>query len=283
MTDLPGYVKQFVRSSAYMYGDRTSFKVHIDKSRTSHMPGRHDPSDYLNQVGMAQVDGRAAVICPGNGGLVAEMIYRNADEVYAFEPRSVFSKGLEGVLSIIEKTSEYTVNVKTDWPKKGECVGEFDLIIWPEGLEISVIPHSVFSNIIKMLSPQGVLLIELCQGLNTDSNPKKVNKWMPTDLAFREFVTSIDPEIVIEKVGKGRLDRRVIYKITSDLVVIIDEGPASIADPKPTPSPVATKPLTRGKPVKRTSKKTSKNKKDALAKIAKLKRDKQKQEVAVKD
>ena len=276
MTDLPGYIQQFVRGSSYRFGDNTSFKIYIDKERSAAMPGRHDPRDYLDQLGVGSFNGNAAVICPGNGGLVADLIYRGAKEVYAFEPRTVFTKGLEGVLSIIRETSEYTVTTKEGWPKKGECEGKFDLIIWPEGLDLSVNPHAVFSNVLYMLSEEGVLFIELCQGLNTNSNPEKINRWMPTSLAFQEFIKGIDPSLTIEETGNGRLDRRVIYKINADLVVIVDDDPAIESQPESPLSPVSDE----SKSAKTTSKK---NKKNALAKIAQLKRDKQKQEVAAQD
>ena len=276
MSDLPGYIQKFVRSSAYRFGDSTSFKIYIDENRKALMPGRHDPHEYLNQIGVGQITGSAAVICPGNGGLLSELIYRGAEEVYGFEPRTVFTKTLEGVLSIIGKTSEYTVTTKDKWPRIGECEGKFDLILWPEGLDISITPHSIFTNILKMLSPQGVLFIELCLGLNTDHNPKEVNRWMPTNQAFREFIRNIDPNAVVESAGIGRLDRRVIYKISNDeVVVIIDE-----------PEKATPKKKNKKKKNTKSSKKTntkSLDKTSAIAKMAKRLREKQKQEVVTKD
>lgn len=278
MTELPGYIQKFVRSSVYRFGDSTSFKIYIDENRKTLMPGRHDPYEYLNKIGVGQITGSAAVICPGNGGLLSELIYRGAKEVYGFEPRTVFTKALEGVLSIIGKTSEYTVTTQNKWPQIGECEGKFDLILWPEGLDISVTPHSIFTNILKMLSPQGVLFIELCQGQNNDPNPKKINKWMPTGQAFRGFIKGIDPNVVIGDAGKGRLDRRVVYKISHDDIVVIIEEPEAAQETATAKKKTAKK--------KKSSKKTnpkSQDKKSALAKIIKLKRDKQKQEVVTKD
>ena len=99
---------------------------------------------------------------------------------------------------------------------------------------------------------------------------------MPTNQAFREFIRNIDPNAVVESAGIGRLDRRVIYKISNDeVVVIIDE-----------PEKATPKKKNKKKKNTKSSKKTntkSLDKTSAIAKMAKRLREKQKQEVVTKD
>ena len=80
----------FRRSSAFTPGDPYSFRVVI--AGGLELPGKYNPADFLSFC--PSIAGRLAVICPGNGGLCAELA-RRGGTVFAFEPRSRFQKGFK--------------------------------------------------------------------------------------------------------------------------------------------------------------------------------------------
>lgn len=263
--ELKGPERRFVASSAFRYGDKTSFKIFLEANGNRYLPGKHDPRTYLDRCGIKSIKGDVAVICPGNGGLAIEALHRGAPEVYMFEPRSVYNNALNGVISLTEVDSRITTNLR--YPNGYEYNKKFDIIIWSDNFDVSLSPEYVFRNVVNMLSDNGTLVIEVNHGNNTNHTPGNINNWKPTKDTFKKFVNTIASSFSVEDICLGRFDNRVVYKIQSDIVIVMDDDKSLAEDDKNKTS----------KKKKRTNKKKDDgNKKSAIKKISKIRNEKAK-------
>jgi hypothetical protein len=206
--DIAAAVQKFAASSAYRYGDNLSFQVPVTKEHR--LPGRHDPEDYLTDF---KTPGRAAVICPGNGGLVAQLFLNGATEVVAIEPRDRWHEPLKAVMKLfIEANPGKQIQVYTEFPTLKEHIkkiGTFDTILWFEGADDLGDP-SVFHLVAQMLKPNGRMKIELAHGTSVHTSGK-INNWRPTAECFREHVEKV-AKLGVQ--GPGRLGTTKTYVVT---------------------------------------------------------------------
>jgi len=211
--------KELVRSSKFTSGDKLSFRVPLDKDVV--LPGNFSPAKYMDDLGIKKLDGlKVGVICPGNGGIVAEAIRRGASKVYVYEPRYLFQNAIHSVLSLLVKTDEQKIMFAERWPDSKDHKG-LDLIIWPEGLEEAVDPRSVLKSVLSLLAPAGACYIEVVIGFH-DRPGKSVNSWKPSEEALEATLKEEYEGATCEKVGEGRLTNRVIYRLGEDVIVAVD-------------------------------------------------------------
>jgi hypothetical protein len=150
------------------------------------LPGNEIPEAYLDMMGVPEVK-RAMVVCPGNGGLVAALLARGAEEVVALEFRSRFHDALEAVLILVskglraeEKEGRYKI-VRTI-PEEENDLGQFDLIIWTEGVEEITRPKATFRALSKLVGPGGKMIVEVYHGKHEWVD--RINSWKPSGDAF---------------------------------------------------------------------------------------------------
>jgi len=231
--DIAAAVAKFAQSSAYRYGDNLSFQVPVTKEHS--LPGRHDPADYCTDF---KTPGRAAVICPGNGGLVAQLFLQGATEVVAIEPRGRFHEPFKAVMKLfIEANPGKEIQVYTEFPSNPvhlKKIGTFDTILWFEGADDLGDP-AAFHLIAQMLKPSGRMKIELAHGTSVHTSGK-INNWRPTDECFREHVEKVAK---LGPQGPGRLGTTKTYVVSE---------PKGVE----TPTPVVPTPRTEAKPTPKT-------------------------------
>jgi len=308
--NLSGPERRFANSSKFRHGDNTSFRIHLDRSGKRFLPGKHDPKTYLDRLDINKVAGKTAVICPANGGLVAEMIHRGSDEVHAFEPRKTFHDGFKGAMAFVDK-GDSVVMFHPRWSLARELKGEFSMILWTENFDTCGSPITHLKNVLSMLASDGVLIMEVIHG-NHMSPSMNMNRWNPLKEEFKKFIERDCLGFSANEISLGRFDRRVIYKIQPEMIVVVDDGDdmtamtaeiedkddklMSIFNEPPVvesstekmikdDAPKKSKPRKKAekKSAKRTKKGLNSKKKAALAKIAKMKRDKQEQEAVSSD
>jgi len=186
--DIAAAVAKFAQSSAYRYGDNLCFQVPVTKEHV--LPGRHDPLDYITDF---KTPGRAAVICPGNGGMIAALFLQGATEVVAIEPRGRFHEPLKAVMKLfIEANPGKQVEVFTEFPTAKEHLkktGTFDSILWFEGAD-EIGDPSLIHLLAQMLKPNGRLKIELPHGTSVHTTGK-INNWRPTAECWRAHVEQV--------------------------------------------------------------------------------------------
>jgi len=210
-------VQQFTKSSAYQFGDRTGFAINLSEGIT--LPGKCSPAGYLDSLGLDKLPEKVMVICAGNGGLAVECFARGAKQVVAVEPRSRFSHGVKGVARLLGTL--WRLNKKHDcalvwhphWPKVGRDQGlkDFDLILWPEGVEEITTPKSTFQAVADCLAPGGKLVVELAHG--NHQWVEKINSWRPTGHAVNDMAEAIfDGKPTSTQAGRNATMR--IYTLT---------------------------------------------------------------------
>jgi hypothetical protein len=213
---LASEAERFVKSSAYRFGDRTGFAVQLHESIS--LPGNNSAADYLDKLGLESVPERVAVVCPGNGGLVAECFTRGAKFVLALEPRPRFNAGLQGVFDLLDKVWQLEETndlshawVEEWWPQiDQDGYTDFDLILWPEGVEEITTPKAIFQGLADLLLPGGKLIVELSVG----NRPwvEKINSWRPSKEAVLDMSKEIfDGETLDEQAGRN--DTARIYTL----------------------------------------------------------------------
>jgi hypothetical protein len=206
--------KKFSRSSAYKSGDRTSFSVRLHESITLH--GKCSPSDYLDKLGLTTVPAQVMIICPGNGGLIAECFERGAKHVIAMEPRPRFQSGLQGVMRLlgdfwrVENKQGLNCQRIPAWPLPGKDRGfkNVPLVLWPEGMDEITRPKVIFQGLADVLAPGGKLVVELALGKHGWVD--KINSWRPSAQALAEMSKEFF-DGPWEGVIAGRSDTRRIY------------------------------------------------------------------------
>lgn len=208
-------------SSLFRSGDAGSFKVLIGDEQ---LPGKHCPAEYLDALGITEVEGKVGVVCPGNAGLMAELRRRGADRVVGFEPRYQFQKSLTTILQILNESDGSTIwpySSSPWWPGTTPIKNTFDMMIWAEGLEWSRMPAFQMQGALGNLKPGGIMIVEVNHGEN--GLPEgATNRWRPTKEAFEAAVKVVAPEADVIRVSDGRLAGRVVYMIRDEVVVLED-------------------------------------------------------------
>lgn len=195
LADLSAEVARFVKSSAYQFGDRTGFCINLAEGVI--LPGKCSPSSYLDGLGLDKLPEKVMVICSGNGGLAVECFARGAKTVVAVEPRSRYNQGVQGVKRLLdtlwrlEKKHDRALLWHPHWLKVGKDQGfkDFDLILWPEGVEEVTTPKETFQAVVDCLAPGGRLMVELTHG--THQWVDKINSWRPTGHAVNEMAEAL--------------------------------------------------------------------------------------------
>jgi len=187
--------ENFVKSSAFRYGDATGFSINLCDGIT--LPGRCSPGAYLDRLGLGKLPEKVMVVCAGNGGLAVECFARGAKVVVAVEPRSRFNKGIQGVKRLLDaqwrQKGEHGLALiwHPHWPTVGRDQGlkNFDLILWPEGVEESSTPKATFQSLADCLATGGKLVVELALGKH--GWVEKINSWRPTGHAVNEMAAAV--------------------------------------------------------------------------------------------
>jgi len=163
---------------------------------------------------------RVVVMCAGNGGLAAWALEQGAAEVLAVEPRYRFDQILEPVVAALDEVhEEAVVRSFRSWPfpSNAESLGQFDLILWPEGLHECPQPALVMEAMADLLKPTGVMAIEVTHGQHAVSRDK-VNAFYPSEDAWNGLVRSLTGELPSAETH-GRAEKRTIYRIGRQLTV----------------------------------------------------------------
>lgn len=215
-------VRQFAQSSSFTSGDPFSFSIKITDDVS--LPGKFDPANYLNAV-TSSIEGRVAVVCPGNGGLCVELLRRGAQEVIAFEPRNQFWKSLDAVSKFYNSVHGKTFEIIDKLPV--EESGKFNTVIWSEGLDELRDPMKPLTEVLGCLVPRGRLFIELSHGTHKAA-PEAINSWRPSPEAFAETIEGIE-NVAVKLRAEGRNASRTTYTIqnTEDEPILIIPEPES--------------------------------------------------------
>jgi len=224
LKQLTATVESLKNSSAFRMGDPTTFSVSILEDELS-LPGPADPEVYgkllKNKLSVVVAKGdRVIVMCAGNGGLAAWALEQGAAEVLAVEPRYRFDQILEPVVAALDEVhEEAVVRSFRSWPfpSNAESLGQFDLILWPEGLHECPQPALVMEAMADLLKPTGVMAIEVTHGQHAVSRDK-VNAFYPSEDAWNGLVRSLTGELPSAETH-GRAEKRMIYRIGRQITV----------------------------------------------------------------
>lgn len=206
-------LKTLRHSSHFVAGDPGSFKVKFTPDYE--LPGKDEPADYLDRLGLKAISGKVCVVYPGNGGLCVEALKRGAVDVLAVEPRESFLKTLVEVSMFSS-----TLLGRTFSSVHGRGMGgagawsqTYDVVIWSEGLDRLKDPALSMKHTLGLVKPGGSLYIEVTHGQHgTPTVP--VNSWLPKEEVFEKVLADIVGDAEVSKL-KGRLDRRTVYRITT--------------------------------------------------------------------
>lgn len=261
MASVKERVEQTRSASWFRFGDASSFSVPVGEGLS--LPGATSPGDYLDLLGMYLVDHNdvIAVICPGNGGLIYELVMRGAKKIIAFEPRHLFRGVVERMLAQFPVDCE--VEVRSSWPVKSD--GPCSCIIWSEGVSDIGDPETVLPSVAAMLSVPGNLFIETVLGLSSSGIS---NNWRPTETVLSS-VLRLGEAVSIDLIGQGRRENSVIHRVAGDFVVLTEDAPEP---PKKRPA--------KKKKAARKQKKVSDTKIKDVADITGMSEDHVRQEVA---
>lgn len=216
-------VVELKRSSDFRSGDRNSFMVKLGEET---LPGNHDPAAYLDQLGLTEVSGKIAVVCPGNCGLMMELRRRGADRVIGFEPRSRFHRSLTKILNIanqLDGSPVWPFSSQFWWPSSNVIRETHEVVIWANDTEFCRQPETQIEGALSLLKPGGSLFVEVVLG--TQGVPEKgtpINAWRPSEESFKELVNQVRAGVTVTRVCDGRMDQRAVYQITEEVVVMED-------------------------------------------------------------
>jgi len=201
LTNLIEKAKTFEKSSSYRHGDRTSFAIRLHEKIV--LLGSCSATNYLDDLGLDKLPERVMVVCPGNGGLVAECYQRGARQVVAVEPRFRFQDTLRRVLEMLSQA--WLLEEEEDekkkkgrhhqfvaaFPEAGKEQGflDFDLILWAEGVDEITTPKAIFQGLADCLNPGGQLVVELAHG--SHQWVEQINSWRPTGHAVVDMANEI--------------------------------------------------------------------------------------------
>jgi hypothetical protein len=216
--DLRNSVERFKTSSSFTSGDPTAFAIPLLPDELE-LPGPNSPKTYMAQLEhklgvMLAPKSAVAVICPGSGGLCAQVLHQGANRIVAIEPRYRYADAIETVISLLRQVApDRDLSTFRGWPvpKHRDQLGLFDLILWPEGLEEATAPLSVLTAALLCLKPTGSLIVEVVhgeQGLPT----QPINSWRPSEPGWQQAVASI-PAARLAGETLGRSQLRKIYRL----------------------------------------------------------------------
>lgn len=201
-------------SSNFSAGDAGSFRIEIIKGSLG-LPGKYGASDYFDALQLPDItDTTVAVVFPGTGGLCVEALVRGATNVWAFEPREHHHKALAIISDVTLRAlgKSFSIISNARWLSQRASAPKFDTIIWSEGLEQSTQPLVALEYVSSLLASGGSLFIEVVHG-QQDSPGATINSWRPKEAVFMKEAAKIFKDATF-KAMRGRLDRRIIYKIT---------------------------------------------------------------------
>lgn len=245
-------VERLAKSSIYQYGDSTSFSVPVYPGIA--LPGRLSPHQYLNDIGCASLPAEVLVVCPANGGLIAELLSRGVKKVTAIEPRHRFHNPLKEVMALVAKGLKAQgkpggFTLLEDWPTEDNPCGKFDLIIWPEGLNEITRPKQVLRGLVACLKPGGVFVVEMTHGKHDWVD--QINAWYPRGDVWIRVANELFGQQWSRKT-QGRRDNSLVY--TLDL-------PGGLETTVTAPTKIPSKPKKEPAPKKAAAKKAAPKKK----------------------
>jgi SAM-dependent methyltransferase len=213
--ELKAAVERLKDSSHFASGDPTTFSVTFLRHELE-LPGPSDPERYLDlckrKFQLEIADGaEVAVVCPGNGGLCAEAFLAGAKRVLAIEPRPRFADAIDKVMAHLQAVEpERDSRTFRAWPQPthGNVIDKFDLIFWPEGLEETTTPLAILESVLKLLKPQGALVVEVMHGQQDVPSTPTINSWRPTRAAFVQVGCELTGEKMLPEVP-GRTGRTI--------------------------------------------------------------------------
>jgi hypothetical protein len=230
------------RSSAYAAGDKTTFKVQFKPGEVE-LPAPTDPVAYMKDV-QAKLkfrmppNARICVFGAGYGGLGAHFLNEGAKQVILIEPRFRFHAGLDMVIPLLDEihAPEETETVKAfkAWPQQGhvQSLGQFDLVICPEGLDECPEPVETLTALLQMVQPNGGLVIEMLCGESTTVPAVKVNSWRPTKETFGQLLCKITQAKDFRE-ADGRAENRFLFAIPPGNPVKPEIKHVSYSEPMP--------------------------------------------------
>lgn len=223
-------------SSDFRHGDATAFDVCLLRHEAE-LPGKSNAKNYLEGVfrrlAISKPAGkRCAVVCAGNGGLVAELLMAGASGVFAIEPRDRYHSALRRVLALLGEVHEgAAIDSRMAWPA---ARGEYDLILWPEGLEECMHPAATMSVLASCLAPGGTCVVEVVHGSQGAPQPR-LNSWRPSKAAWDAFFADTFGGGKY-MVTHGRAVERCIYSVTLKGEGVRKADGPKLAKPAPLPA-----------------------------------------------
>ncbi|MGD9725813.1 MAG: hypothetical protein AB7L09_00250 [Nitrospira sp.] len=199
-------LKTFRHSSSFTPGDPLSFSVVFDEENS--LPGKFDAANYLRSLGIDLVDKNVLVVCPGNGGLCIEALKGGASTVVAMEPRMVYDRALTAISDFTSETISTTFSRRA---ADAKLVEQFDIVLWPEGLDEVAHPKTLFEAVVDSVAPGGYLYLEVAHG-HHKKLPDSINSWRPSEEAFKETLKDYSTVGIVSEIA-GRNQSRKIYTI----------------------------------------------------------------------
>lgn len=232
------------RSSAYAAGDPTTFKVRILPGQVE-LPAPSDPVAYMADV-QAKLKfslpkgARICVVGGGYGGLAAHFLNEGAKQVIVVEPRFRFHAGLDMLVPLLDaihapKETE-TIKAFKAWPQQGhvQSLGQFDLVICPEGFDECPEPVETLTALLKMVSPVGGLVMEVLCGESTQVPATKVNSWRPTAETFSQLLLKINQGKEFRE-ANSRMETRRLFAVRAGTPVKPEIKHETFSEPMPQP------------------------------------------------
>jgi hypothetical protein len=206
-------------SSAYAAGDPTTFKVRIVPGQVE-LPAPSDPVAYMADV-QAKLKfslppgARICVVGAGYCGLAAHFLNEGAKQVIVVEPRFRFHAGLDMLVPLLDAIhapeNAETIKAFKAWPQQGhvESLGQFDLVICPEGFDECPEPVETLTALLKMVNDRGGLVMEVLTGESTQVPATKVNSWRPTAETFSTLLLKINQGTEFRDANSRAVNRRL--------------------------------------------------------------------------
>jgi len=233
-------------ASIFRYGDPSTFAVRLLPDEVE-LPGPSKPHIYLKGIAAKlgvkiAADSAVAVVGAGNCGLVAEALTAGATTVIAIEPRARFKQAVDHICGMLRSCHpDADISTFLGWPGAAATIAPLDMILWPEGLEESADPLNHMRNLLKLLKPTGLLLVEVNHG-TVGAFAGTINCFRPTDDCWDKLVKHLGAKN--EANGPGRLSGAAIYKVGRGL---------SVKDDAAVPAPSEMPAFPRPAPIKKTS------------------------------
>lgn len=210
-TNLDLRIKTFKASSSFTPGDLCSFSIDFGDGVT--LPGKYDPSEYLENLGVSIEGKNVLVVCPGNAGLAVAALRAGASTVVVVEPRRVYHRSLPEVSAFANEIIGATFSHRD---ADADLVETFDIVFWTEGLDEVVHPKDLVKKVLASMATGSTLYIEVNHG-HSGKLPESINCWRPTQAALHETLDELGEFEVITEM-EGRSQTRKIYEIKNNTV-----------------------------------------------------------------